>query len=171
MSAVAGSFLLALCGVGSAKDDAPAELNGQLDGKWRLERRENLEEYEKATGASWLRRRLSNLASGMTQEIHQTGDRFQITLRVAHKTTLLDLVADRHSVTHAEMPSGESVEAVASVAGDVLTVNLTGPEGPRRVDRVRRGKQLIMTMTHLVAKVSTTWIFDPIEVPDPSAKP
>jgi hypothetical protein len=107
MGAVAGIFLLALCGPGSAKDHAPAELNGQLDGTWRLERRENLEEYEKATGASWLRRRLSNLASGMTQEIHQTGDRFQITLRA-----------------------------------------------------------------HLVAKVSsTTWIFDPIEVPGPSAKP
>jgi hypothetical protein len=170
LGAAIGIAIFALDAGSSAEEAATAQLNGQLDGLWRLERRENLEAYEEATGASWLRRRLSNLASGMTQEIHQTGDRFQITLRVAHKTTLLDLVADGHSVTHAEMPSGESVAAVATVAGDVLTVKLTGPEGPRRIDRQLRGKQLIMTMTHLVAKVSTTWIFDPVETPDPSEK-
>jgi hypothetical protein len=159
--------LLALVGAAPPQDDASAQLNGQLDGIWRLERRENFEQYQKATGTSWLRRRLAQLATGMTQEIHQSGDRFHITLRVAHKTTVLDLVADGHHVTRAEMPSGEVVQAIATVSEGVLTVNLTGPEGPRRVDRQLRDGQLIMTMTHLVAKVTTTWIF---EADDAAAK-
>ena len=107
----------------------------------------------------------------MTQEIRQDGDRFVITLRVAYTTTVLDVLADGTTVTRAEMPAGEEVEATATVAGDVLSMRLAGPEGPRRVDRQRDGERLRMTLTHLEAGASTLWTFERTEATPPAPPP
>jgi hypothetical protein len=118
-----------------------------LDGRWHLQRTENLDEYLQKSGASWWRRQLAKLGtSRLRQTIRQEGVRFEIESENPVETRKDAFVADGKSTRTVETADGEEMTWVARIEGDALVLDGEGERGRRVVRRERVADALVMTI-------------------------
>lgn len=129
---------------------ASAEPEPQMlgfDGPWRLDRTENFEEYLKASGAPWWKRKLAQLgSSSLRQRIQQDGIRFEIESESPVETRTESFVADGVTQRTIEGVTGDTMTWTARIEGNMLVVEGHGDLGHRVIRRERAGAEMLMTI-------------------------
>lgn len=132
-----------------------------LDGRWHLQRTENLDEYLQKSGASWWRRQLAKLGtSRLRQTIRQDGIRFEIESESPVETRKEAFDADGESSRTIEGADGEEMTWTARIEGDVLVLDGEGERGRRVVRREMRDEALVMTIINPEADAECRMFFE-----------
>jgi len=160
-SASLGSAILLLITVASAAWAEEATLSIGLDGRWKLERTENFEEYLKQSGTPWWKRKLANLASSsLRTTIEQKGIEFEIESDSPVETRKDMLIADGTTPRSAKTAGGDMMTWVARIEGAALIVDGHGELGHRIVRREIVDGTMLMTIANPDADTSCKLYFE-----------
>jgi hypothetical protein len=133
--------------VATAAPAATTEKTLDLNGAWRLERKENFEQYLKESGAPWWKRKLAQLGSSrMRQTIKHGGNRFEIASKNPVETRTDTFVADGVTERSVETASGDMMTWTARIEEAALVIDGHGDLGHRIIRREIVDGMMVMTI-------------------------
>lgn len=154
------SFMAALTLLGTIAPAATSEETFDLNGAWRLERKENFEQFLKDSGAPWWKRQLAKLGSSrMRQTIKHEGNRFEIGSENPVETRTEAFVADGVTEFSAETAAGDMMTWTARVEEPALVVEGHGDLGHRVIRREIVDGMMVMTVFNPDANTQCKFYF------------
>jgi len=137
--------LLAL--VGAAAADEMEASAPDLAGVWKLERKENFEEYLKASGAPWWKRKLAQLGSSKLQQtISIDANHVEIASESPVENRTMQFTTDGSTELTAEGATGDVMTWTARFEGAAFVIDGHGDLGHRIIRREVEGGMMLMTI-------------------------
>jgi hypothetical protein len=163
LSVVTAWVLLGATAHGDAIEPALEPTVG-LNGAWKLERKENFEEYLKASGAPWWKRKLAQLgSSSMHQTIEIEGDHVEVTNKNPVETRTLNFIADGVTELTADSASGDTMTWTAYFEDAAFVIDGHGDLGHRVIRREISNGMMLMTIFNPDADVQCKLFFERTE--------
>ena len=135
-----------------------------FNGAWQLERTENFDEYLKASGTSWWKRKLAQLgSSSMRQTIKHEGIRFEVESENPVEKRSEVFIADGKTELSAETASGDMMTWIARIEKNTLVVDGHGDLGHRIIVRENVGPMMVVTVVNPDAKTECKLFFEQVE--------
>lgn len=140
-------FVVAFTFLGMDVSAGANESSIDLNGAWQLDHTSNLEEFMKASGMPWWKRKLAKLGSSrMHQTIKHEGIRFEIESESPVETRKDVFIADGVTKLSAENAAGDKMTWTARVENNVFVVDGHGDVGHRIVLREKIEEFMVVTV-------------------------